>query len=96
MPTRAVARVAFRRWSLLNSSTSGNPPQGDTGSRYTFTYWQYTREMVYWGGSAGEGIVVPPAGDTIDAAHRNGVPILGIISGRRLFMAATINGCATS
>ncbi|MFB8374917.1 endo-beta-N-acetylglucosaminidase [Paenibacillus taichungensis] len=66
--------------SALNQGTSGVPSQGsDTFSANTFSYWQYVDKLVYWGGSAGEGIIVPPSADTIDAAHRNGVPIMGTV-----------------
>ncbi|MFT4414802.1 endo-beta-N-acetylglucosaminidase [Fredinandcohnia humi] len=64
--------------SALNSNTSGVPSQG--GKDFfanTFSYWQYVDVMVYWAGSAGEGIIVPPSADVIDASHKNGVPILG-------------------
>ncbi|WP_193433354.1 endo-beta-N-acetylglucosaminidase [Virgibacillus necropolis] len=64
--------------SALNPNTSGVPSQG--GNKFfanTFSYWQYVDVMVYWAGSAGEGIIVPPSADVIDAAHKNGVPILG-------------------
>ncbi|WP_121613445.1 endo-beta-N-acetylglucosaminidase [Mesobacillus foraminis] len=64
--------------SALNPTTSGVPSQG--GKAFlanTFSYWQYVDLMVYWAGSAGEGIIVPPSADVIDAAHKNGVPILG-------------------
>ncbi|ASK64335.1 endo-beta-N-acetylglucosaminidase [Virgibacillus phasianinus] len=64
--------------SALNPNTSGVPSQG--GNKFfanTFSYWQYADLMVYWAGSAGEGIIVPPSADVIDAAHKNGVPILG-------------------
>lgn len=66
--------------SALNPNTSGVPSQG--GSNFfvnSFSYWQYVDLMVYWAGSAGEGIIVPPSADVIDAAHKNGVPILGNI-----------------
>lgn len=65
----------------MNSSTSGMPSQGrnDSMKVYPFTYWQYVDFLVAWAGSAGEGIIVPPGPDTIDAAHRNGVPVLGVI-----------------
>ncbi|MDQ0255859.1 endo-beta-N-acetylglucosaminidase D/PKD repeat protein [Evansella vedderi] len=64
--------------SALNSSTSGVPSQGGTEFfANTFSYWQYVDLMVYWAGSAGEGIITPPSADVIDASHRNGVPILG-------------------
>ena len=46
---------------------------------YNFGYWQYVDTMVSWGGSNGYGLIQPPSGDSIDAAHKNGVPILGNI-----------------
>ncbi|WP_378935251.1 endo-beta-N-acetylglucosaminidase [Metabacillus herbersteinensis] len=64
--------------SALNPNTSGVPSQG--GKEFfanTFSYWQYVDLMVYWAGSAGEGIITPPSADVIDASHKNGVPILG-------------------
>lgn len=64
--------------SALNPNTSGVPSQG--GKDFyanTFGFWQYVDLMVYWAGSSGEGIIVPPSADVIDASHRNGVPILG-------------------
>lgn len=66
--------------SALNDNTSGVPSQG-TGQFRTdaFGYWQYVDVMVLWGGSASEGLIVPPSADIIDAAHKNGVPILGTI-----------------
>jgi mannosyl-glycoprotein endo-beta-N-acetylglucosaminidase len=57
---------------------AGNRPQGGSGSVYTFTYWQYLEESVYWGGISSINIV-PPTGEMIDNAHRNGVPILGTV-----------------
>lgn len=66
--------------SIMNSSTSGNVPYGsNTFDANVFSYWQYIDELVYWGGSSGEGIIVPPSPDVIDAAHKNGVPVLGTI-----------------
>lgn len=66
--------------SIMNSSTSGNPSQGSNKfSANTFSYWQYIDKLVYWGGSAGEGIIVPPSADVIDSAHKNGIPVLGTI-----------------
>lgn len=66
--------------SIMNSSTSGNAPHGiNTFEANTFSSWQYIDKMVYWGGSSGEGIIVSPSADVIDAAHKNGVPILGTI-----------------
>lgn len=66
--------------SMMNSSTSGNIPHGTNNfSSNTFSYWQYIDKMVYWGGSSGEGIIVPPTPDVTDSAHKNGVPVLGTI-----------------
>ena len=66
--------------SIMNASTSGNPSQGSSKfASNTFSYWQYIDKLVYWGGSAGEGLIVPPTADVIDSAHKNGVPVLGTI-----------------
>ena len=56
----------------------GDKPQGGSGNVYTFTYWQYLEQSVYWGG-IGAINFVPPTGEMIDNAHRNGVPILGTV-----------------
>ena len=56
----------------------GDRPQGGSGNVYTFTYWQYLEQSVYWGG-IGAINFVPPTGEMIDNAHRNGVPILGTV-----------------
>ena len=66
--------------SIMNSSTSGNPSQGSNKfGANTFSYWQYIDKLVYWGGSSGEGIIVPPSADVTDSAHKNGVPVLGTV-----------------
>lgn len=66
--------------SIMNSSTSGNAPRGlNNFDANVFSNWQYVDQLVYWGGSSGEGIIVPPSPDVIDAAHKNGVPVLGTI-----------------
>ncbi len=66
--------------SMMNESTSGNSPQGlNKFDSNTFSYWQYIDKLVYWGGSSGEGIIVPPSADVINSAHKNGVPVLGTI-----------------
>ena len=60
--------------------TSYDPAQGSaTTLYYTPTYWQYTNQLVYFGGSAGEGSILVPTAPVTDAAHRNGVPVLGTI-----------------
>lgn len=66
--------------SIMNSSTSGNAPRGlNNVDANTFSYWQYTDILVYWGGSSGEGIIVPPSPDVVDAGHKNGVKVIGTI-----------------
>lgn len=66
--------------SIMNSSTSGNAPHGlNVVDANTFSYWQYVDLLVYWGGSSGEGLIVPPSPDVVDAAHKNGVKVAGTI-----------------
>ncbi len=61
-------------------ATSGNPSQGSLDVDYfAFHFWQYTDIAVFWGGSAGEGLILAPNPGIVDAAHRNGVPVLGTI-----------------
>ena len=68
---RVAALVAF-------APTSFNPSQGSpTMDYYALNYWQYIDQLVFWGGSAGEGLILAPNSTVIDAAHRNGVPVLG-------------------
>lgn len=74
--------------SIMNSSTSGNAPHGlNKVDANAFSYWQYVDVLVYWGGSSGEGIIVPPSPDVVDAGHKNGVPVLGTV-----FMPQTAHG----
>lgn len=62
------------------SATSGNPSQGGLSMHYfAHNYWQYEDVLVFWGGSAGEGLILAPNPTVIDAAHRNGVLVLGNI-----------------
>lgn len=64
--------------SIMNSSTSGNAPHGlNIFKSNTFGYLQYVDLLVYWGGSSGEGIIVPPSPDVTDMAHKNGVKVVG-------------------
>ena len=66
--------------SIMNSSTSGNAPHGlNSADCNIFTYWQYVDELVYWGGSSGEGLIVPPSPDVTDLGHKNGVPVIGTV-----------------
>ncbi|MER5730445.1 endo-beta-N-acetylglucosaminidase [Streptomyces sp. NPDC002138] len=76
----ATARAGQARISSLVSfgPTAGNPSQGSASADYyALTHWAYLDELVFWGGSAGEGIVLAPNAPVIDAAHRNGVRVLG-------------------
>ena len=66
--------------SIMNGSTSGNAPHGlNKAEANTFTYWQYVDTLVYWGGSSGEGLIVAPSPDVVDAGHKNGVKVIGTV-----------------
>ena len=74
--------------STLHNTTSFNPSQGyDHAGEYTFGFWQYIDYLVVWGGSAGEGLILAPNSTYINAAHRNGVKILG-----NIFFPPTVYG----
>ncbi|MES2440866.1 MAG: hypothetical protein V4584_17500 [Verrucomicrobiota bacterium] len=61
-------------------STSFLPSQGSAVEHFNaYTGWQYTDKLIFWGGSAGEGLILAPAAPVTDAAHRNGVPVLGTV-----------------
>ncbi|MFF5444324.1 endo-beta-N-acetylglucosaminidase [Streptomyces sp. NPDC012888] len=80
VPANATARAGQARIAALVSfgSTAGHPAQGSpTADHYAPTHWAYVDELVFWGGSAGEGVVLAPAAPVTDAAHRNGVRVLG-------------------
>lgn len=65
---------------IMFPSTSFNPSQGGPGiDTYAFGYWQYIQQLTFWGGSAGEGLILAPNPGVIDAAHRNGVPVYGTV-----------------
>ncbi|MEU8761524.1 discoidin domain-containing protein [Streptomyces sp. NPDC048659] len=60
--------------------TSNNPSQGSADANYyAFGHWQYVDKLVFWGGSAGEGLILAPNPTVIDAAHRNGVKVYGTV-----------------
>lgn len=74
--------------SIMNGSTSGNSPHGlNKVNANTFSYWQYVDLLVYWGGSSGEGLIVAPSADVVDAGHKNGVKVIGTV-----FMPQTAHG----
>jgi len=61
-------------------TTSKHPSQGfPSVNQYAFPYWQYIDYFVQWGGSAAEGIIVPPLATWTDAAHKNGVKAIGTV-----------------
>ncbi|MFJ8487609.1 endo-beta-N-acetylglucosaminidase [Streptomyces sp. NPDC094038] len=81
-PANTTARSGQARVQSLVSfgPTSGNPSQGSaTADYYALTHWAYLDELVFWGGSAGEGLILAPNAPIVDAAHRHGVPVLGNI-----------------
>ncbi|MEU7165859.1 endo-beta-N-acetylglucosaminidase [Streptomyces morookaense] len=81
-PVNRTARSGQARVSALVSfaPTSGNPSQGSgTADFYALSHWAYLDELVFWGGSSGEGLILAPNAPVIDAAHRNGVPVLGTV-----------------
>lgn len=66
--------------SIMNASTSGNSPHGlNKMNANTFSYWQYVDTLVYWGGSSGEGLIVAPSPDVVDAGHKHGVQVIGTV-----------------
>ncbi|MEV6026829.1 endo-beta-N-acetylglucosaminidase [Streptomyces sp. NPDC052036] len=81
-PANTTARSDQARIQSLVSfgPTSSNPSQGaPTADYYALTHWSYLDELVFWGGSAGEGLILAPNAPIVDAAHRHGVPVLGNI-----------------
>ncbi|MBC1458833.1 endo-beta-N-acetylglucosaminidase [Listeria newyorkensis] len=65
---------------IINQHTAGTPSQGFKSIQvYNPTQWQYVDVLVAWAGSSGEGIIIPPSADTIDMAHKNGVPVVGTV-----------------
>jgi endo-beta-N-acetylglucosaminidase D len=81
-PANTTARSGEARIQALVSfgPTSANPSQGSaTADYYALTHWAYLDELVFWGGSAGEGLILAPNAPIVDAAHRHGVPVLGNI-----------------
>lgn len=79
-PVNTTARSGQARIQSLVSfgPTAGNPSQGAaTADYYALTHWSYLDELVFWGGSSGEGLILAPNAPIVDAAHRHGVPVLG-------------------
>ncbi|MDI9829837.1 endo-beta-N-acetylglucosaminidase [Streptomyces sp. KAU_LT] len=79
-PANPTARVDQARVQSLVSfgPTASNPSQGSaTADYYALTHWAYIDELVFWGGSSGEGLILAPNAPIVDAAHRHGVPVLG-------------------
>lgn len=80
--TTANPDAKTRRVMALSvfGNTDGNPSQGAAEfDYYTSEFWPYLDTMVFWGGSSGEGLVLAPNPTVTDAAHRNGVPVLGTV-----------------
>ncbi|MFJ7629226.1 endo-beta-N-acetylglucosaminidase [Streptomyces sp. NPDC097595] len=82
VPANSTARTDQARITSLVAfgNTAGNPSQGSaTADYYALNHWAYIDEMVFWGGSAGEGLILAPNAPVVDAAHRHGVPVLGTV-----------------
>ncbi|MGW0751186.1 endo-beta-N-acetylglucosaminidase [Streptomyces sp. NPDC002587] len=80
VPPHPGARAGQAKIASLVSfgPTAQNPSQGSaTADYYALTHWAYIDELVFWGGSSGEGVVLAPNAPVVDAAHRNGVRVLG-------------------
>ncbi|MEV2211990.1 endo-beta-N-acetylglucosaminidase [Streptomyces sp. NPDC050997] len=81
-PPNPTARADQARIQSLVSfgPTASNPAQGSaTADYYALTHWAYIDELVFWGGSSGEGLILAPNAPIVDAAHRHGVRVLGNI-----------------
>ncbi|MFD9825163.1 endo-beta-N-acetylglucosaminidase [Streptomyces violascens] len=79
-PANPTARTGQARIQSLVSfgPTASNPSQGaPTADSYALTHWAYIDELVFWGGSSGEGLILAPNAPVVDAAHRHGVRVLG-------------------
>ncbi|MEM6286392.1 MAG: glycoside hydrolase [Bacteroidota bacterium] len=62
------------------ATTNGNPSQGYLDlDYYAFARWPYVETLVFWGGSAAEGLILAPNPGIVDAAHRHGVPVYGTV-----------------
>lgn len=78
--------------TILFPTCSMSPSQGAYNFLgYQPTYWQYMDKLVYWAGSASEGIIIPPPAGSTDAAHQSGVKSLGQI----FFPPAAFGGTQT-
>jgi endo-beta-N-acetylglucosaminidase D len=80
--TAANPDASARRLLALSvfANTDGNPSQGSANfDYYTSEFWQYIDTLVFWGGSASEGLILAPNPTVTDAAHRNGVPVYGTV-----------------
>ncbi len=65
---------------IASHPTSNHPSQGfDSVQQYVFPFWSYLDYFIQWGGSSYEGLIIAPAVPWIDAAHRNGVEVLGTV-----------------
>lgn len=65
--------------AITNSNHDTAPTQGgDVFSNYAFGYWQYIDTYIYWAGTE-EGIFAIPSPDIVDAAHKNGVPVVATV-----------------
>lgn len=75
----ASTEAKIMNCALTYADTNNAPSQGsDSVNGYIFSYWQYIDSYVYWG-SVDEGIFAIPTPDVVDAAHKNGVPVVATV-----------------
>lgn len=63
VPANPTARTGQARVSALVSfaGTAGNPSQGSPeADYYALSHWAYLDELVFWGSSSGEGVILAP------------------------------------
>jgi mannosyl-glycoprotein endo-beta-N-acetylglucosaminidase len=80
--TRANPKARSRKVLACSvfDHTDGNPAQGSpVFDYYTSEFWTYIDTLIFWGGSASEGLILAPNPTVVDAAHRNGVPVYGTL-----------------
>lgn len=73
-PEAKIMNCALTNADSNNAATQG----GDIAMNYMFSYWQYIDSYIYWAGVE-EGVFAIPTPDVIDAAHKNGVPIVATV-----------------